>query len=88
VVVRLVGWLVGQLVGHWVGGLLAHPTAQSNPKTHRKWVWAFIKAIAELIDMVVSANFIVVIYFLITSGQWVLVIVKSITASPPNLDRL
>jgi hypothetical protein len=25
-----------------------------NPKTHRKWVWAFIEAIAELIDVVVS----------------------------------
>jgi hypothetical protein len=25
-----------------------------NSKTHRKWVWAFIKAIAELVDMVVS----------------------------------
>jgi len=24
------------------------------PKTHRKWVWAFIDAIAELVDVVVS----------------------------------
>ncbi len=25
-----------------------------NPKTHRKWVWAFIDAVANLIDVVVS----------------------------------
>ncbi len=25
-----------------------------NPKTHSKWVWAYIKAIAELVDVVVS----------------------------------
>ena len=25
-----------------------------DPKTHRKWVWAFIEAISELVDMVVS----------------------------------
>jgi hypothetical protein len=25
-----------------------------DPKTHHKWVWAFIKAIAKLVDMVVS----------------------------------
>jgi hypothetical protein len=25
-----------------------------NPKTHRKWVWAFINAIANLVDVVVS----------------------------------
>ncbi len=25
-----------------------------NSKTHRKWVWAFIKAIAKLVDVVVS----------------------------------
>jgi hypothetical protein len=25
-----------------------------DPKTHRKWVWAFINAVANLIDMVVS----------------------------------
>ncbi len=25
-----------------------------DPKTHRKWVWAFIDAIAELFDNVVS----------------------------------
>ncbi len=25
-----------------------------NQKTHRKWVWAFIKAFAELLDEVVS----------------------------------
>jgi hypothetical protein len=25
-----------------------------DPKTHRKWVWAFIEAIAELVDCVVS----------------------------------
>jgi hypothetical protein len=27
-----------------------------NPKTHRKWVWAFIKAIAKLVDMVVRPS--------------------------------
>jgi hypothetical protein len=25
-----------------------------NPKTHRKWVWAYIEAIVELVDVVVS----------------------------------
>jgi hypothetical protein len=25
-----------------------------DPKTHRKWVWAYIKAIAKLIDVVVN----------------------------------
>ncbi len=25
-----------------------------NPKTHRKWVWAFIDAVANLVDIVVS----------------------------------
>jgi hypothetical protein len=25
-----------------------------NPKTHRQWVWAFINAIADLVDEVVS----------------------------------
>jgi hypothetical protein len=25
-----------------------------NPKTHRKWVWAFIDAVANLVDVVVS----------------------------------
>jgi hypothetical protein len=25
-----------------------------NPKTHHKWVWAFIDAIANLVDIVVS----------------------------------
>jgi hypothetical protein len=25
-----------------------------DPKTHRKWVWAYVKAIAELVDVVVS----------------------------------
>ncbi len=25
-----------------------------NPKNHRKWVWAFINAIADLVDVVVS----------------------------------
>jgi hypothetical protein len=26
-----------------------------DPKTHRKWVWAFIEAISDLIDLVVSS---------------------------------
>jgi hypothetical protein len=25
-----------------------------DPKTHRKWVWAFINAIANLVDVVVN----------------------------------
>jgi hypothetical protein len=25
-----------------------------DPKTHRKWVWAFIDAVANLVDVVVS----------------------------------
>ena len=31
-----------------------------NPKTHRKWIWAFIEAFAELIDEVVS---LILIYY-------------------------
>ena len=31
-----------------------------NPKTHRKWVWAFIDAITELVDEVVSLTHSVV----------------------------
>jgi hypothetical protein len=26
----------------------------ADPKIHRKWVWAYIKAIAKLVDVVVS----------------------------------
>ncbi len=29
-------------------------TGAVDPKTHRKWVWAFIDAVANLVDMVVS----------------------------------
>jgi len=29
-----------------------------DPKTHRKWVWSFIEAIADVIDEVVSISFI------------------------------
>jgi hypothetical protein len=36
-------------------------------------------AMKNCIDMVVSANFIVLIYFLTTSSHWVLVVVTSIT---------
>ena len=36
-------------------------------------------AIKKFIDMVVSANFIVLIYFLTTSGHRVLIIVTSVT---------
>jgi hypothetical protein len=25
-----------------------------DPKTHRKWVWAFVEANSELVDLVVS----------------------------------
>ena len=35
-----------------------------NPKTHQKWVWVFIEAILELVDVVVSF-FIVVSFFFI-----------------------
>ena len=37
-------------------------------------------AIKKFIDMVVSANFIVLIYFLIKSGQRFLVVVTSVTS--------
>ena len=50
-------------------------------KTNRKWVWAFIKAIAELIELVVSIYIIVFIYFLITRGQRVLVFITSVVAT-------
>jgi hypothetical protein len=29
-------------------------TGAVDPKTHRKWVWAYVEAIAKLVDMVVS----------------------------------
>jgi hypothetical protein len=29
-------------------------TGAVDPKTHRKWVWVFIDAVANLVDMVVS----------------------------------
>ena len=25
-----------------------------DPKTHRKWIWSFIKVVSELVDVVVS----------------------------------
>ena len=28
-----------------------------NPKTHQKWVWAFIEAVSELVDVVVSFTY-------------------------------
>jgi hypothetical protein len=31
----------------------------ADPKTHHKWVWAYVEAIAKLVDMVVS-----LLYFL------------------------
>jgi hypothetical protein len=30
-----------------------------DPKTHCKWVWVYIKAIAELVDVVVSLLYFV-----------------------------
>ena len=44
--------------GSWVVGASCGAV---QPKTNRKWVWAFIKAIAELIDLVVSIYIIVFI---------------------------
>ena len=44
-------------------------------------VWAFIKAIAKLIDLAVSISIIVFIYFLITRGQRVLVVITSIVTT-------
>jgi hypothetical protein len=39
--------------GPWF--LVPWPSARAlDPKTHRKWVWAFIEAIAEQVDVVVS----------------------------------
>ncbi len=35
-------------------GCLAVGADAVDPKTHRKWVWAFIDAIANLVDIVVS----------------------------------
>ncbi len=34
--------------------VVAASTSAIDPKTHRKWVWAFIEAIAQLVDVVVS----------------------------------
>ena len=54
-------------------------------KTNRKWVWAFIKAIAELIELVVSIYIIVFIgtclFFIFTCGQRVLVVITSVAAT-------
>jgi hypothetical protein len=36
------------LLGHW------HVSGAVNPKTHRKWVWVYIEAIAKLVDLVMS----------------------------------
>ena len=44
--------------GSWVVGASCGAV---QPKTNRKWVWAFIKAIAKLIDLVVSIYIIVFI---------------------------
>jgi hypothetical protein len=38
-----------------------------NPKTHRKWVWAFIEAISELVDLVVS---FLILLLLLPRRQW------------------
>ena len=39
-----------------LGCLVVGATAGAiNPKTHRKWVWAFIKAITKLVNVVVSS---------------------------------
>ncbi len=38
-----------------LGCLVVSTSANAiDPKTHRKWVWALIKAIAKLMDVVVS----------------------------------
>ena len=41
-----------------------------DPKTHRKWVWAFIDAIVELVDEVVSNHSVrtarIVVFFVMT----------------------
>jgi hypothetical protein len=34
-----------------------------DPKTHKKWVWAFIDAIAELVDVVVSQMWLRLYYY-------------------------
>ena len=34
-----------------------------DPKTHKKWVWAFIEAIAELVDVVVSQMWLRLYYY-------------------------
>ncbi len=39
-----------------------------DPKTHQKWVWAYIKAVAELVDKVVSL-FILILNFILVSGR-------------------
>ena len=36
--------------------LKVYPKQSVDPKTHRKWVWAFIDAIKELMDVVVSIH--------------------------------
>jgi hypothetical protein len=35
-----------------------------DPKTHRKWAWAFIKAISKLVDVVVSVFDCCVLFFI------------------------
>ncbi len=52
-----------------------------NPKTHRKWVWAYIEAIAELVDMVVSFFMLFHIYHCSAIGvRWALIVTSAIAA--------
>ena len=41
----------------------------ADPKTHRKWVWAFIGAIAELVNVVASLPYFFCICLLIYYQQ-------------------
>ncbi len=53
---------------------ISAPNGAVDPKTHRKWVWAFIEAISELVDIVVSIFLFLCLFFCQMSGHRVLVV--------------
>ena len=42
------------------GSVVGASAGAVNPKTFRKWIWAFIRAIAELKEVVVSTLFFII----------------------------
>ncbi len=63
-----------------------------NPKTHRKWVWAYIEAVAKLVDKVVSVfivfSYLSLQYDLCRTGPFVAAIVAMMLSPTPTLPPL